>query len=357
MRTRTFVLDSRTRTPGEYLSPVTLVPASATYIGVAIDRTLLPSLGGAEVLACFVEVSTDGVMWRLIGGVTTSSKVVLTKQGIPATETACLLRLYNNPGGLQARARVQYTVDCAAAVSLLYDDAPLPIREAAHRSVSYDNDLENTATAATSVTIASFAVANNANRHMIVGVASWDSVAADLRVSTVTFNGSGTGWSELGIAGGGAGQNTAALWGKTAPDVATASVVITMGGTCAEIGANALSSFGVDQTTPTGTVATIIEDPFPTSSMDVASAVGDLVYDVGYVSDALLPTVGAGQTQRANSVITGNARRLASTEPGAAGTTNMSWSYSENELTSAGVAIKAAGGVAPHGLLLLGVGI
>lgn len=206
--------------------------------------------------------------------------------------------------------------------------------------VSYDNDAEGTAANATSITLSSFVVANNADRYMILGFAGWDTNVADSVISGVTWNGSATGWSELGTeVGPGAAKNRATLWGLLAPTATTANVVVTMAGTCSEIRVNVLSAYGVDQTTPVGTFVSG-EGTGANPSITVASAADDLVYDVGYLGAA--HTVGSGQTQRANTVELG-----ASTEPAVGATTVMSWTMAAGEWVQVGIAIKnlvAAGG-------------
>jgi len=348
MRTRTLVLADVRQPPGVVISPAIPVPLGTTRIGLAIARKAMTDLGRSDVLDGFVEVSVDGVLWVPVGGVSTSAKPVLTKQGGVATETTVLLRLpgaFQGLSGVLARARLTYFAPAEGAVEVVFDDTPLPIRLGGHRSVSYDNDNEATATAATSVTIGAFAVGNNANRHMIVGVASWDTLGADSTVSTVSHNGSTAGWAQIIMVPDPAvdGTNRSALWGKTAPDVVTATVVVTMGGTCAEIGANALSSYGVDQATATGTPASATGDNVGNPTVTVSGVLtGELVYDTMYVGKAI-SAAGADQTLRANSTIVGTSTLTASTQPGSAGGV-MSWTMVDSDTGWAicAVAIKAA---------------
>jgi hypothetical protein len=344
MRTRVAALADQSRTVGEYTSAVFDVPAGATRLGIAIARKAWADRGRNESVQAFVSVSEDGVVWQELGGVGSAAGEVLARDGTPITETTCLIRLPRQRTVTHARVRVRYLGTCEGLVELVLDDEPVAPRALGeHRSVTYDNDADNVATAATSITISGLAVGNNANRYMIVGVGTWDATAADTVVSAVTFNGSGTGWGQITsrISG---DNNRASLWGKTAPDVATASVVVTLAGTCAEIGANALSAYGVDQTTPTGAPAGA-DGSASAATVNVTAAADDLVYDCVYCNVGSAPTVGASQTQRMNMVVVTGSRILTSTEPGAT-TVTMSWTGTLDFWTHTAVALKAAAGAA-----------
>jgi len=96
--------------------------------------------------------------------------------------------------------------------------------------------------------------------------------------------------------------------------------------------------------------------PSSTASLDVASAVGDLVMD-GLTTpngDTITVTVGAGQTQHSNFIGApgsgaNSTRNASSSEPGAAGNVTMSWTLSGSEYWRvSAVSIKpATGGGSP----------
>ena len=212
-------------------------------------------------------------------------------------------------------------------------------------AVTYDTDVEVGGTNVTSLTV-SITVANNPDRYLIVGVAAWDAVSAESAISSVTFNGSGTGWSQIITeVGPGALLDRSSLWGKANPDAVTASVVVTVGGTCSELGVSVLSAYNVNQTTSLGT-AVSAEALSSAPSVVVTAATGDLVYDAVYAGGVLpTATVGAGQTVRANITIhaQNNSRLLASTEPGDP-TVTSSWTLADTSLewVQTAVALKAA---------------
>lgn len=87
---------------------------------------------------------------------------------------------------------------------------------------------------------------------------------------------------------------------------------------------------GVDQTTPLGTVVSTSGTASPISQTP-GSAVGDLVIDVAaWSSNAVTETIGASQTQIGTKQTTTTGGQLSvvgSSEPGAAGTTTMSWTF------------------------------
>jgi hypothetical protein len=208
-----------------------------------------------------------------------------------------------------------------------------------HAAVTYDNDAEGIDESVSTLTLTSFTVANNANRYLIVAVAMHNAT-----VSSVTFNGSGAGWSQLGTSLNATGSERVSLWGKAAPDVATGNIVVTLSGSSSFIGVNALSVYNVDQGTPTGTVAAA--NGLTTAvSVAASAAVGDLVFDgvCYWVSGGGTGTPEATQTERAD-MNNGSFAIFASTEPGAAPTVTMSWTGSgaSPEWAQAAVAIKAA---------------
>jgi hypothetical protein len=220
-------------------------------------------------------------------------------------------------------------------------------------AVTYDNDAENSGTVTTAVTVAGFAVGSNSDRYLIVAVGAWDATAGDAVVSGVTFNGSSTGWgliqSEQGPSSVGS-NNRITLWGLKNPTATTADVVVTMAGTCAEVGVHVLSVYNVDQTTPLGTPATAEGDADTVATVDVSAATDDLVYDAvfGNVNPAAGSTAGGSQTERSEVFPVSGTLLHTSTAPGAT-TTTMSWTADGEwlEWVQLGVALKAAGGEEP----------
>jgi hypothetical protein len=205
-----------------------------------------------------------------------------------------------------------------------------------HHSVTYDNDNEAFAVSGTSITIGAFAVGSNVNRAMVVGGTSYSATGANGAVSTVSHNGSTTGWNSVISQVSGDGLQRVFIWRKVAVDVVSATVVVTFVGECTEIGVNAMSVYDVHQTTPMGTAVGIdggtIASP-GTATINVSGETNDLVYDVvySYGGTTSIITVGAGQTQRMNNIIAtyGGARSTlgVSTEAGAT-TVTMSWDLS-----------------------------
>lgn len=139
------------------------------------------------------------------------------------------------------------------------------------------------------------------------------------------------------------------------PTSTTASAAAT-GGTVQTIAA--ASFFGVDQSTPVGTHATDAATTGTSSTLNVASAVNDLVADCISLRTDDGITVGANQTVRWTETPTSLIAQHGSTEPGAASTTEMSWTWDTSDnWAHIGVALKAATEPECRGrLALLGVG-
>lgn len=209
-------------------------------------------------------------------------------------------------------------------------------------AVTYDNDAETSGQSVSSLTINDFTVGDNSNRYLIVGIAGWDS--APPSVSSVSWKGDSTGWTELATIGNGYFSH---LWGKKSPAAGTGDVVVTLTGACDELGINVLSVYNVDQTIPAGTPATSDGTSSPALVTITGMEDGDLIYDAGYLYGSSLstPTIGANQTERANLDIGGfGAYVVASTQLGSAGG-EMSWSGSGmSEWALAATALKPTSG-------------
>jgi hypothetical protein len=113
------------------------------------------------------------------------------------------------------------------------------------------------------------------------------------------------------------------IWRLIAPDTGTYDVVVTFSADLLQEGFAGVVTFtGVDQTTPLGTFASAAADGI-TATVDVSSATGELVFDTVATEYPSSISVGAGQTERWNIVLTSSIG-AGSTEPGA-GTVTMSW--------------------------------
>jgi CSLREA domain-containing protein len=174
----------------------------------------------------------------------------------------------------------------------------------------------------TSLTI-SHATAGS-SRLMLVGVSIHN--YASETVSSITYNG-----VALTLVGARANATDARveIWRLIAPPTGTHDVVITFSTELSSVSRAGVMTFtGVNQTTPLGTFTSAIGSASP-ATVNVASAANELVFDtVGSMSTSspFTLTVGAGQTERWNSVVMGYERYLSagSTESGAASVT-MSW--------------------------------
>jgi hypothetical protein len=162
------------------------------------------------------------------------------------------------------------------------------------------------------------------NRLMLVGVSVHN--FAGETVSSISYN--GVALTQVGSSTN-ATDARVEIWRLIAPPTGTYDVVITFNAELSSVARAGVMTFtGVNQTTPLGTFASATGSASP-ATVNVTSAANELVFDtVGSESQSspFSLTVGAGQTERWNSVIMGYDRFLAagSTEPGAASVT-MSW--------------------------------
>ena len=123
---------------------------------------------------------------------------------------------------------------------------------------------------------------------------------------------------------------SADIWYLLAPPVGTASVVVTLTGSCHFV-AGATDYFGVDQATPLGTLVTATGNS-STPSLTVASAAGQLVIDSLIAQGDVAPIApsGPGQTQlwsQTTGTSAGDALGGGSDQAGASSVT-MSWTQS-----------------------------
>jgi hypothetical protein len=144
------------------------------------------------------------------------------------------------------------------------------------------------------------------------------------------------------------------IWRLIAPPTGSSNVVITFSAPLARAAVAGVMTFtGVHQTTPLGTFASAslqCTAPCADPTVNVASAVNELVFDTVACETCTSFTVGAGQTQHWN-LASPDGPRLSpgagSTEPGAA-TVTMSWiPGTDDHWAIGGVSIKPSGGSAP----------
>jgi hypothetical protein len=196
---------------------------------------------------------------------------------------------------------------------------------------------------------------SGSNRLLWVGTAFYQN--GNTFVSGVTFN--GVSFTEVPSSA----KNNGSLWVQqfylVAPDTGEQTVQVQYGGSAAfDIGVVAVSFTGVDQTTPIGTAVTASDSSTAPSATVASVTADDFVVDILGIAHSGTLTVGANQTQRANTTAAGFYKYAASTQDGGDGGV-MSWSNSTSQAwASSAVPIKAVASAAtlPHHLLLLGVG-
>jgi uncharacterized repeat protein (TIGR01451 family) len=184
------------------------------------------------------------------------------------------------------------------------------------------------------------------NRLLLVGV-SLESDSQGTTVSSVTY--SGQSLTRAGFQQSIDNEARMEIWRLINPPSGTANVVVTLNQACDDALVVVASTFsGVHQTTPLGTFASAQSDQgdlAPQPSLSLASASGELVFDMLALDDAdSVTSPGGGQTQRLNltqgdsdSGITG----AASTKAGAS-SVSLSWATSPDSWALGAVPIKPA---------------
>jgi uncharacterized repeat protein (TIGR01451 family) len=193
------------------------------------------------------------------------------------------------------------------------------------------------------------------NRLLLVGVAL-ESDSQGTTVSSITY--SGQSLTRAGFQQSSDNEARMEIWRLINPPSGTANVVVSLNQSCDDAVVAVASTFsGVHQSTPLGTFASAQSDQgdsAPQPSLTLASAAGELVFDMLALDDADTVTApGGGQTQRLNltqsdsdSGITG----AASTKAGAS-SVSMSWATSPDSWALGAVPIKpAASGSSIHRL-------
>lgn len=140
----------------------------------------------------------------------------------------------------------------------------------------------------------------------------------------------------------------ATLWQLKAPTVQTSTAYSLWPSNLGELGLIGVAYSGVDQTTPTGTVAVATGTGTTAPSVNVSSVAGDIVVGFCYVGSTGggITSLTSGQTERQNIVTLGGAgyEAMSASETTASGTTTtMSWTASKSvSWVAIGVALKAA---------------
>ncbi len=166
----------------------------------------------------------------------------------------------------------------------------------------------------------SHTVTSGSNGILIVSV----SIKTNAVVGSVTYNNKpltfAIGWNES------SGKVRSEMWYLKAPDTGTFNIVVTMGSYYfANFVAGATNFFGVDQTTPYGSLTTAEGSGNP--SITVASAIGELVIDAVAAFNVDTESSGAGQTilwTNKNGTASNDAWAGSSKKEGASSVT-MSW--------------------------------
>ncbi|HLP93646.1 MAG TPA: hypothetical protein VK168_06395, partial [Saprospiraceae bacterium] len=196
-----------------------------------------------------------------------------------------------------------------------------------------------TSVASTTNNISSITVShtvNTSNNRLLLAGVSLRRNKANAMVTGVTYG--GVPMTQVGTISD--GEDRVALYRLIAPAEGTADVVATFNVVVddgAVLGATSFS--GVNQTSPLGTAATATGNN-TTPTVNVTSAVGELVYDVVCTHNSDPKTAGAGQTERYDKTSSIHIGGGASTEAGAA-TVTMSWTTDVSEKWAIiGVSIK-----------------
>lgn len=139
-----------------------------------------------------------------------------------------------------------------------------------------------------------------------------------------------------------------------APATGSNTAVFTLSGSSSFVAGNAVSYYGVNQSTPVGTPVNG-QAAVGAPSVTATSATGETVVDwVSQISTAL--TVGSGQTQRYNAVV-GTLYRLSGSDEAGAASVVMDWTGINAEWTQIAVSTKPSVDTTVHRLLMMGCGI
>ncbi len=242
--------------------------------------------------------------------------------------------------GLSASTLYHYRVKSRDAAGNLATSADYTFTTAAVLPPVVDSVSTKTGNG-TSVTWSHTVSGSGTNRLLVVGVSHRTANSA-ATVTGVTY--AGLPLTRVGMA---TQTNVRVhLWYLINPPTGTNSVVVALSNQEKMVAA-AVSLTGVRQSAPLGTFTSSIGNS-TSPSVAVSSATGDVVLDVMGAQGTSTATVGPGQTQRWNTVTTGNSansnvRGTGSTEPGAS-TVSMSWTLGAAQYWAIGaVPIRPAG--------------
>lgn len=200
---------------------------------------------------------------------------------------------------------------------------------------------------------------SGSNRLLLVGVSIGNTSLVAPTISSITYNGVNLTFVQ-GISGGsGTARPRTEVWRLVNPPAGAHNVVITTsGGTARGLTAGAVTFSGVDATTPLGTPVTNSANSATSASLNVGTAVGEMVFDsitIGNYGSGAAPAVtfGADQTNRwsqASAYATSGTmyiRGSGSTHVATGASKNMTRSWSTNQSWSGiAVAIKPAAAAA-----------
>ena len=203
-------------------------------------------------------------------------------------------------------------------------------------TVTYDNSSSSSTT--TSPKTLAHLTGSGTNRFMLVGVSLEPNTSQT--VTSVTYNG-----VALNLVGTRAnvGKARIELWKLLNPASGNNNVIVTFSGTPTNGAVVGVTTFSdVDQTTPLGTFASA-SGSNALATVNVTSAVSEIVFDVVAFERNATLTAGAGQTQRWN-INSNDFLGAGSTEAGAASVT-MSWAYGDSREWAIGaVGVKPVSG-------------
>jgi hypothetical protein len=195
--------------------------------------------------------------------------------------------------------------------------------------------MTNTASGSpSSITLTGFSATGG--NYALIAVAT--STAANRTVTSITTGtGSQTATNIATATYQGATTGKAILYGVVNPT--TGDIVVTMSGSCTIISATAMlfnnvggSGLGVSDSVTSARTST--SDNLTTVATDLA------VDSIAFNGSVGAPTKGASQTLIAQTPVTANVALIAnSTQPGAAGTTTMAWTFASQVVTWVGVAL------------------
>jgi len=234
-------------------------------------------------------------------------------------------------------------------------------------TITIDNvGQSNSAASGTTVVISNFVVGSGSDRYLLVGVSlNNHATEGPTQVDSVTFGVTSLARIDS-IAN--SDDGLVEIWGVVAPanDTRDITVTVDQNPSGSAFVAGAMSFEGVHQATPTRTPWTEATSDVASVTLDITSAVGELVFDT--VACEYTPAgiaVGASQTERWGIDVntTHDINGYGSTEPGAS-TVTMSWSGDTAHWALGAVSIRpavaveeqaAAGAITPAGSLVVKV--